>query len=191
MASEEDDDIGEPSSTVDELVSLKFVETAMYNPTTPAVKKVSKPSKANGRPAVAGPSSKPMLSGVVSAREDVSDESAAELEAVQQRNRSKPKRAASREPHNTSRSRTAQRVKGKGKARSPSPVDVDMVVDEMVEMEGKESEIAQATTFVLNHTRARDVEKSASWKKREDRHRRELERLQSQLKDVSCHISTL
>lgn len=166
--------------------------TAMYDPTTPAVKKVTKPSKTNGRSgAVAGPSSRPIPLELQEIRGDESDEGMTEVEAVQQRSKSKAgsKRSGSREPHNTAKPKPIQRSKGKGKARSPSPVEV-IVNDEPLEMEEEEDIIqpVQATAFILSHNRRLKDEKSASWKKREERHRKELERLKNQLEAVSAYV---
>jgi hypothetical protein len=160
-----------------------FPKTVMYDPTTPGVKRPVKSSKANGRSAaVAGPSSKPIVIDANGATANESDESAIEAEVVQ-RNRSKPKRAASREPHNATKSRSTQRSKGKEKPRSPSSA---VAVDEPTEAAETGEDVIQAAAFALGHNsrRMRDNENSASWKKQEEKHRKDIERLEGKLKDV-------
>lgn len=164
----------------------------------------AKATKPNGRAAVAGPSSKPPSKTRAKARkrsptpqdDDVEVEDEAEIAEAPAppARRSRPKRAASREPAHVGapRSRSAPRSKGKGKAKpndaresSLEVMDIDNLEEIRADREGEAQEAPRPSSqqsWNLKQNQ-RHLE-SAAWKKKEERYKRELERLQKRCKDV-------
>ncbi|KAL5529355.1 hypothetical protein ACEPAG_5340 [Sanghuangporus baumii] len=170
----------------------------------------SRNTKPNGLPAVAGPSSKPPSKSRSNARKrnpspPADDEDAEEARAsdddaivlvgesaasVPRKGRSK--RAASRdpEPSRASKAKSIPRGKGKAKAkandaRDPSPevMDIDNLDEIRADVDDEPQEVPQAIQAWSLKRHQTDTS-SASWKKREERHKRELERLQKHCQDA-------
>ncbi|EJD05685.1 uncharacterized protein FOMMEDRAFT_153019 [Fomitiporia mediterranea MF3/22] len=173
-----------------------------------------KRKRANGRTAVAGPSSKPASKTRSNTQkrtptpEDddegarASDDAAAIVvdPPAPARKRGRPKRAASREPERPGNSKAARsiREKGKGKARdddvrepSPEVMDIDNLEEIRADEEDEPQETSRPPTQSWNLKGNRQDGESAAWKKREEKLRREIERLQKRYQDVQMQRDNL
>ncbi|THH10846.1 hypothetical protein EW145_g1046 [Phellinidium pouzarii] len=176
-----------------------------------------KPTKPNGRVAVAGPSSKhaetrrgvrnrsPLLVEDGDETERVHESDGSGLEVVEipkdpPKKGRPPRRAASREPENSaasSKSKNVQRGKGKGKGKakpdvvreaSPEVMDVDNFREEV---ENEPQDIPQPSLPQLKLKQRRVSGEDLVSRKREERDRKKIERLQKQLQDLKVQRDSL